>query len=114
MDRIEQAKDRVLFEQRLAGFIQAAQVKKDAYLKGFESADGRYKPTPEPITVKGGVKWIKLVVPGSVYCFVNSETGDVHKAAGYNQPVKNNPRSNIFDDDYGSSGVNGHGPVYLR
>lgn len=119
VDRVEQAKDKVLFEQRLAGFLKAAQAKKDEYLASFVTPGSTYKPDPETLVVDGGTKWIRIAVSErgsvrSVYCFVNAETGNVHKAASFKQPVKNNPRSNIFDDDFGSSGVNGHGPVYLR
>lgn len=116
VDRVELAKDKVVFEQRLQGFLKAAQAKKDAYLKGFESDS--YKPEPETLLVAGGAKWIKIVakrgVGSSVYCFVNAETGAIHKAASFKAPVTTNPRSNLFDTDFGASGVDWCGAVYLR
>lgn len=93
------------FIDRMVGFMRAAQVKVDAYnvLSPRLRVDGN------------GVKYFKIVKPGSgVYVFINRETGDVLKAKSWSAPVTNNPRSNINDEDFGVSGVNWHGAVYLR
>jgi len=99
------------FAARLAGFLAAAQVKVDEYNARFE-----HLRNASPLRVEGqGVKYIKIVRPGSgVYVFINRETGGVHKAESWKKPVTNNPRSNISDEDFGASGVNWHGAVYLR
>jgi hypothetical protein len=98
------------FATQLALFLNAAQNKVDEYNVRFIHLKGA-----APLRVDGGIKWIKVVNPGSgVYVFINRDTGNVHKAASWKAPVKNNPRSNISDADYGASGVNWHGAVYLR
>lgn len=100
------------FLDRLAGFIRAAQVKVDDY--GVSMYNERHAQ-PKLRVDGNGIKYIKIVKPGSgVYVFINRETGDVLKAKSWSAPVTNNPRSNINDEDFGASGVNWHGAVYLR
>jgi len=99
------------FAIRLAGFLAAAQGAVNQYNARFP-----HMQFASPLRQDGqGVKYVKIIKPGSgVYVFVNRETGDVLKAASWTKPVTNNPRSNINDDDFGASGVNWHGAVYLR
>mgnify|MGYP003634585220 CR=1 FL=1 len=56
--------------------------------------------TYEPIEVKSGRRFDKLTRDGSVYCFVEKNTGDVYKPATWKSPYTkgNNPvRGNIHD-----------------
>jgi len=48
-----------------------------------------------------------------VHTFVDLTNGDVLKAAGWDGPTLKHPRSNVFDADYGMSGVTTHGAKYL-
>lgn len=98
------------FGTQLALFLSAAQIKVDEYNAHFE-----HLKDAATLRVDGGIKWIRIVRPDSgVYVFIDRDTGNVHKAAGWKAPVKNNPRSNISDPDHGASGVDWHGAVYLR
>ena len=68
--------------------------------------------TPPTYTIKGGRKYDKVTTDRSVYCFVEKETGNVYKPAGWRAPYTkgNNPvRGNIYNvssyesaDPYGS------------
>ena len=49
----------------------------------------------------------------SVHCFVNMETGDVLKAAGWKAPAKG-ARGNIFDANNGLGRMNEYGPEYNK
>ena len=53
----------------------------------------------------------ELNFSGSVFCFINSENGDVLKAAGWSAPAKG-ARSNIYNDVNGVDGVNQYGANY--
>ena len=56
--------------------------------------------TPPTYTIKGGRKYDKVTTDRSVYCFVEKETGNVYKPAGWRAPYTkgNNPvRGNIFN-----------------
>jgi hypothetical protein len=98
------------FATQLASFLNAAQDKVNYYQSRFA-----HLKDAAPLRVDGGIKWIRIVKPGSgVYVFIDRDTGNVHKAASWKAPVKNNPRSNISDADHGASGVDWHGAVYLR
>jgi len=48
-----------------------------------------------------------------VHNFLDTTNGDVLKAAGWRAPAKH-ARANIFDNDYGMSGVGEYGAKYLR
>lgn len=61
-----------------------------------------------------GRKYCKLTIGSSVFCFIDLANGDVLKAASWAQPEKKNPRSNVWSDDFGVTGVNEYGAVYLR
>lgn len=96
-------------------FISFISSVNDKYFKGssFEAKKGRY------VRHVGGTRYLKLAVmrdddqPYRVYCFIDAVNGDVLKAASWKAPAKH-PRSNIFDNDNGLSGVDNHGAVYLR
>jgi len=68
--------------------------------------------TPPKYSVNSGRRFDKVVEEGSVYCFVEKETGNIYKPASWRAPYTkgNNPvRGNIFNmtsyenaDPYGS------------
>lgn len=71
------------------------------------------------ITASFGTKYARIIEnrPGggrSVHSFINLANGDVLKPAGWAGPELKNPRSNIFADDVGASGITKYGTVYLR
>ena len=56
--------------------------------------------TYTPITINKGRRFDKLIQGGSVYCFVEKNTGNVYKAASWKAPYTkgNNPiRGSIYD-----------------
>lgn len=96
------------FADRLCSFLQLAQTKIDEHYKtNFPAL------TPDNLTVHEGKKFVKVVKGGSVYCFINKQTGDVLKAASWNAPAKH-ARGNIFNDDFGMNGITVWGGTYLR
>lgn len=70
-----------------------------------------------------GIRYVRIVkrredanphvLDGSVYCFIDKETGDVLKAEGWKKPAKH-PRGNIYNPDHGLSRMRWTGPEYLR
>lgn len=71
----------------------------------------------ESLSVNTGRKYAKIIQENSVWGFVvvtendkKFRYGDILKAAGYNAPVRNAARGNIFDEEYS---VNWTGPHYL-
>lgn len=60
-----------------------------------------------------GTVRLRVVHGGSSYCFVDYETGDVLKCAGYKAPAKH-ARGNIFDEKNGLGSIGPYGPAYLR
>lgn len=96
------------FRIALANFLSASQGMIDAYFAA------NYKNLiPAKLSHKVGIKYVKIVREGSVYCFVDLSNGDVLKAASWAAPAKGK-RSNIFDADSGLSGVGPHGAKYLK
>ena len=66
------------------------------------------------LTVSYGRKYAKLLSNngGSAWGFVDLETGDILKAAGWNTPAKH-PRGHISDAQYGRNYTK-YGPNYLK
>lgn len=106
------------FNQALDNFIVKAQALVDAHY-----VDMQYVKAPR-LVVEGGPKYARVVKRevntdgrlakrGSVYCFIERETGTILKAASYKAPEKKNPRGNIYDDNP-VAGVTWNGTVYLR
>lgn len=59
-----------------------------------------HRPNLTLQTEEGSV-YIKIVThdgQGSVYAFVQKNTGDIYKPASYKAPIKNFTRGNIFND----------------
>jgi len=121
--RIEQAKNRVLFEERLAGFMERAQAIIDTHM-ATSFPDAHYVVK---LSVEGGTKYLKIVrrefmkdnpaqsyrQGASVHAFVNTTNGDVLKPATWKAPAKH-ARGNIFDGSYGCASMGPYGPAYLR
>ena len=70
------------------------------------SANERYKnmrtPTPTFTVNTRGSKYFKIEASGKVVCFVEKETGNIYKPAGWRAPYTkgNNPvRANVHDYD---------------
>lgn len=96
------------FDTQLTGFVAGAQGIVDEYMKrnGFSG-------NPKLI-IKRGTRYVRIFKGGSVYCFVDTTNGNVLKTSSYKAPETKNPRSNIFADDFGVSGVTEHGAKYIR
>jgi len=64
-----------------------------------------------------GSKFVRIVREGgcqrSVHCFIDRQTGDVLKAAGWKAPAKH-ARGNLFDAKQGLGLMGPYGPAYLR
>ena len=73
--------------------------------------------TYEPIEVKPGRRFDKLIQGGSVYCFVEKNTGNVFKPASWRAPYTkgNTPvRGSIYDtNSYWNKQLNGGGWLYV-
>lgn len=95
------------FDKRLKEFI--ARVTK---LNGEYMKDNFPSLKVDPIKTAPGLRYVKVIRGTSVYCFVDVFTGDVLKAASWKKPAKH-ARSNIFDEDFGMSGVTPYGAKYL-
>lgn len=56
--------------------------------------------TPSVFMVEGGRKYIKIAQHNGqtfVHCFVDAQTGDIYKPAGWKAPALNGARYNIMD-----------------
>jgi len=98
------------FLARLEEFVTALQkLINDEYKERFSNL------TPPTITVMNGIKNVRIVRKEehsrSVHCFIDKETGDVFKAAGWKAPAKH-ARGNIYREDI-LNGVGVYGAHYL-
>lgn len=98
------------FLARLNEFVAALQkMINDDFAKNFSNL------TPPTITVMNGMKNVRIVRKEphtkSVHCFIDKETGDVFKAAGWKAPAKH-ARGNIYRDPI-LNGVGLYGANYL-
>jgi len=70
----------------------------------------------EPVKIKSGRRFDKLIQGGSVYCFVEKSTGNVYKPASWRAPyLKGNTpvRGSIYDTStYWDKQLNGGGWLY--
>lgn len=69
--------------------------------------------TPETVSIREGKRYLRIMKPTSIYCFIDKNNGDVLKAAGMKAPAKH-ARGNIFDESNGLKFMGPHGPAYLR
>jgi len=100
------------FEVCLALFLSMAQDKIDIYMAtSFPSLE-----VPQ-LVLDRNRKYIRVVKDRhgdkSVYCFINTENGDILKGS-WKAPVKNGVRGSIFSGDHGADRVTHHGCAYLR
>jgi hypothetical protein len=102
------------FEICLALFLSAAQDKINVYF--VTNFAGLAAPT---LVLDRNRKYVRVVKEDaigsgrSVYCFINTENGDILKGS-WKAPVKKGVRGNIFSGDHGVDRVNHHGCIYLR
>jgi hypothetical protein len=75
----------------LIEFMNTASV--EHYAKHFPSLE------PATYTQDGGRKYLRIMAPGHVHCFVGALTGDVYMAATINKPMLNGARYNLFDEE---------------
>jgi hypothetical protein len=100
------------FENALNNFLADAQAIIDENMERFPALD---KPT---LTVdKGGRKYLRIVrnergQGRSVHCFVEKETGNILKAAGWSAPAKH-ARGNIYNENPAKC-MGPYGAAYLR
>jgi hypothetical protein len=100
------------FENALNNFLDDAQAIIDENMERFPALD---KPT---LTVdKGGRKYLRIVrnergQGRSVHCFVEKETGNILKAAGWSAPAKH-ARGNIYNENPAKC-MGPYGAAYLR
>ena len=74
--------------------------------------------TYEPVSIKSGRRFDKLIQGSSVYCFVEKSTGNVFKPASWRAPYTkgNTPvRGSVYDtDSYWDKQLNGGGWLYAK
>ena len=100
---------KIEFQEHFIKFIEGAKAKVQ------KNYDENYPNAPrEEISFTIGPKYIRVTLGHSAYCFIDLETGRVWKPAGWKAAERKNPRSCIFDKDYGLSGVTAYGTTYLR
>lgn len=101
------------------GFEQQAEKYRQALEKNIEAHTKKNFPnlTPKKVGFDKGRKfwrvWTADSVSKSAHSFLDTETGDILKPAGWKGPAKH-PRGNIFSADVGMSGVGAYGAKYLR
>ena len=102
----------VRFAQRLNQFLDAAsKMRQDHHKTHFADSDVK------PLYAMEGQRYVRIVNDMGnqrfAYCFVDKTNGDVLKTDGWKKPAKH-ARSNIWDDDYGLSGLGPYGAKYLK
>jgi hypothetical protein len=104
----------VRFAQRLNQFLDAASKMRADYFKKAYPDMQRDEP---PLYAMEGSRYVRIVNDMGnqrfAYCFVDKQTGDVLKTDGWKKPAKH-ARSNIWDDDFGLSGLGPYGAKYLK
>lgn len=97
------------FEVALKAWLEKAQEIVNAYHKEM----GYYNLPPARLTLEMGRKYVRVVrtegqgIGRSVHCFINTENGDVLKAASWKTPAKG-ARGNIFTKNLGVDAYGGH------
>ena len=85
------------YENAMVDFVEVVTKNTNAhYKKRFSSL------TPPVYSIKSGRKFDKVVNENSVYCFVEKETGNIYKPAGWRAPYTkgNNPvRGSIYNEN---------------
>lgn len=79
-------------------------------VEGFKSAvKAKYKID---LYMTYGRRYVKVEKGSYVYCFIDMKNGDVLKPATWRGPAKH-ARSNVYNADFGLSGVNDYGANYI-
>ncbi len=96
------------FIERLEDFIKEWESKvRPNFERDFENLEF------EPLGYTKGRKYVKIVQENRVVAFVDMNTGDIFKPAGWKAPAKH-ARGNIYKDR-GAEALSEHGSVrYLR
>lgn len=103
------------FEEMLSNYVYFIQNRMNEY---FDSNDFSWEPDTIE-AMKPGPKFVRVIkIDGlnggkSVHSFVEIETGNVFKAAGWKAPAKH-ARANIYKYESLRKGVNHFGAAYLR
>lgn len=109
------------FLSLLAVYRDGVQTMVDEYMKQYDALPHRDKVELECGNAR--CQYVRVFVTTyingvqngkRIHSFVDKKTGNVLKAAGWKKPVTINPRSNVYDTNYGLNGVNWHGANYLR
>lgn len=100
------------FSIRLEAYLAGVREKINAvYAKNYPNL------TPPTVEINDGMRYVKVITVGSgsrsVHTFVDKTNGNILKAASWKKVEPKNPRGNLFDSDFGLSGVTDHGAVYL-
>lgn len=104
--------DKKKFEKRLKKYCEIVGKLNREYYKrnGFkEEVVGSIS-----ITTEAGHRFVKVLVGGRIHTFIDSEKGDILKAATYKAVAKNGVRGSILSKDYGESVITEFGAKYLR
>ncbi|HUD05626.1 MAG TPA: hypothetical protein VMR18_01735 [Candidatus Saccharimonadales bacterium] len=84
--------------------VEFLEARKEAHKNYLKSMDYNWD---EPVTMKIGQKYAKLVTGTGVTAFIDLMSGDIYKPAGWAKPA-NHVRGNIFnnlgEDAFDSSG----------
>lgn len=103
-------------EQQIADFAAACTAMRLEYYKERYPSILAHSPNDADVVYKIGKKYARCFVSnggqpfGSVWCFIDLETGDIYKPASYAVPAKHS-RGNIAN---GVADVGVNGPAYLR
>lgn len=103
----------MITDEKLDLFLKALQEKQDQRMD--ESYPSLNKPR---YYAERGSRYIRIVRDEnggsrSAFCFIDSQNGDILKAAGWKAPAKH-ARGNIMTDTHGIERLGPYGPAYLR
>ena len=105
------------FADALAGYVKTVQAINDEYYaKNYPGSTAVQSPI---IEIEEGPKKVRIIkrdkngTSRSVHTFIEKETGDILKAAGWKAPAPNGKRGNIYDINYPKC-INEFGAVYLK
>jgi hypothetical protein len=105
------------FNEALSAYVKTVQAICDAYYaKNYPGSTVVVSPL---IVIEEGPKKVRIIKQEKigtgrfVHTFIDKETGDILKAAGWKAPAPNGKRGNIYDINYPKC-INEHGAEYLR
>jgi len=112
-ESVNEAVKREGFDQRAAEFLKRVQAKLATHSK---KAFPDFRGNDTELSFTKGSKFWRIVAVSSgsrsAWGFLDTQTGDILKTAGWKTPAKG-ARGNIFDADYGISHLTPYGPEYL-